>query len=493
MNEAAASALAAQASADLAALSYPAVSWVTPGTMPDGAPIHATIVVGAGQSGLAIAAGLRREGVADVVILDGAPAGQEGVWDTFARMEELRTPKGLNGMEFGCPSLSVRAWYAAHHGAAAWEALDRIPRKAWSGYLAWYRATLDLPVEGDTFVTDIREAPGGTLAVVTRSPFGPRIRHARTVVIATGYDGAGGWTVPSFVRDALPADRYDHTNGPVDFKRLHGRRVAVLGHGASAFDNANAALDAGAARVDVCFRRASLPRVNPYRHLESAGMMTHYAALDPAVRWQVARHIRLVDQPPPRRTLERALAHPRFHLHPASPWTAVALEGGAVAIDMPRGRLVCDHLLCATGSGVDLASRLELTSLAPRVALWRDRYRPPAAKRDDRLGAYPFLGADFSFLPRDPEADWVGRVFCFNGASGVSHGLHATSISGHRHALPRLVRGVTSRLFAGEAGHVIDRLTAYADIDLDLAEDFEDRHRDHPHLAERPVEAISDA
>ena len=468
-------ALATRARAELADLSYPAVSWVTPDALPDGSPIHATIVVGAGQSGIAIAAALRREGVADVVVLDGAPAGRAGVWDTFARMAELRTPKGLNGMEFGCPSLSVQAWYSVQHGADAWDALDRIPREAWAGYLAWYRETLGLDVESDTAVTDIREGRAGTLAVHTRTPAGPRTRHARTVVIATGYDGAGGWAVPAFVRDALPRDRYDHTNGPVDFARLRGARVAVLGHGASAFDNANAALDAGAARVDLCFRRARLPRVNPYRHIESAGMMTHYPALDPAIRWRIARHIRRVDQPPPRRTFDRALADPRFHLHPASPWHSVAMAGGAVAIETPGGTLACDHLLCATGAAVDLASRPELTSLAPRVALWRDRHAPSPGDADDRLGAYPFLGDDFGFLPRDPGAPWVTRVFCFNGASGVSHGLHATSISGHRHALPRLVRGVTDRLFAGEAGHVLARLEAYADVDLDLPDDFEER------------------
>ncbi|WP_165361304.1 NAD(P)-binding domain-containing protein [Lichenibacterium ramalinae] len=476
MIAAAASALATQAREDLAALSYPCVDWVTPGIGPDGTPVHATIVVGAGQSGLAIAAALRREGVADVVLLDGAPAGQEGVWDTFARMEELRTPKGLNGMEFGCPSLSVRAWYTAHHGAAAWDALDRIPRRAWAGYLAWYRDTLGLAVENDTSVTDIRDASADILAVATRTPAGPRIRHARTVVIATGYDGAGGWTVPAFIRDALPPDRYHHTNGPVDFARLRGARVAVLGHGASAFDNANAALDAGAARVDLCFRRARLPRVNPYRHIESAGMMTHYAALDPAIRWRIARHIRLVDQPPPRRTLDRALANSRFHLHPATPWRSIGTAGDAILVDTPRGTLACDHLLCATGAAVDLTSRPELTSLAPLVALWRDRHDPGTEEGDDRLGAYPFLEGDFSFVPRGAGADWVARVFCFNGASGVSHGLHATSISGHRHAMPRLVRGVTERLFAGEAGRVLGRLAAYADIDLDLPEDFEAGH-----------------
>ncbi len=165
MSEAAAADLAARAREDLAALRYPSTSWVQPRTTPDGDPVHATIVVGAGQSGLAIAAALRREGVDDVVVLDRAPAGREGVWDTFARMDELRTPKVLNGMEFGCPSLSVQAWYTARHGAAAWAALDSIPRQAWADYLQWYRTTLDIPIESDTSVTDIRAASDGRLAV----------------------------------------------------------------------------------------------------------------------------------------------------------------------------------------------------------------------------------------------------------------------------------------------------------------------------------------
>ena len=476
MNGAATAELAARARADLAALRYPAASWVVPHTMADGDPVHAAIIVGAGQSGLAIAAALRRDGVDDIVVLDAAPAGQEGVWDTFARMEELRTPKALNGMEFGCPSLSVQAWYTVRHGAAAWEALDRIPRQAWADYLRWYRTTLDIPVENDTAVTDIRPGSDGMLAVETRC--GPRAmtRMARTVVIATGFDGAGGWRVPDLVSRALPRDRYDHTNGPVDFARLRGARVAVLGHGASAFDNANRALEAGACRVDLCFRRDRLPRVNPHRHLENAGTMTHYPRLDPATRWRIARHFRAADQPPPRRALEAALAHPRFHLHPASPWLSVRMEADGLAVETPRGTLLCDHLLCGTGVAVDLASRPELTSLARAIALWRDCYAPAAAEADDRLAAYPFLDDDFGFTPRRDAAAWVARVFCFNGAAAVSQGPHATSISGHRHALPRLVKGVTRRLFMLQAEQALDRLESYADIDLQLPDDFEAHH-----------------
>ncbi len=482
MNEAATADLAARARADLAALSYPATSWVVPRTTSEGTPVHATIVVGAGQSGLAIAAALRRDGVDDVVVLDRAPAGQVGVWDSFARMQELRTPKLLNGMDFGCPSLSAQAWYTARHGAAAWAGLDRIPRQAWVDYLRWYGATLAIPVESDTAVTDIRAAADGFLAVETRCGTTSTIRFSRTAVIATGFDGAGGWRVPDLVRRALPRERYDHTNGPVDFARLRGARVAVLGHGASAFDNANAALEAGAARVDLCFRRDRLPRINPHRHLENAGTMSHYPWLDPATRWGIARHFRAADQPPPRRAFEAAMAHPRFHLHPASPWLSIRLDREGLAVETPRATLLCDHLLCATGIGVDLASRPELTSLAPAVALWRDRYVPSEAEADDRLAGYPFLDVDFSFTPHHVQAAWVGQVFCFNGAAAVSQGPHATSISGHRHALPRLVRGVTGRLFEQQTAQVLDRLASYADLDLELPDDFEAHH-----LAARPT------
>ena len=477
MSEAAVAELAARAREDLAALRYPSTSWVQPQTTPDGDPVHATIVVGAGQSGLLIAAALRREGVDDVVVLDRAPAGQEGVWDSFARMDELRTPKVLNGMEFGCPNLSVQAWYTARHGVAAWAALDKIPRQAWADYLKWYRTTLDIPIESETSVTDIRAASDGTLAVSARRGPASMTYRARTVVLATGFDGVGGWRVPDLVRRALPRARYDHTNGPVDFTKLRGARVAVLGHGASAFDNANRALEAGASRVDLCFRRDRLPRVNPHRHLENAGTMTHYPWLDPAIRWRIARHFRSVDQPPPRRAFEAAMAHPRFHLHPASPWLSVRLDRDEIAVETPRVTMLCDHLLCATGVGVDLASRPELTSMAPAVALWRDRYAPPATEADDRLAAYPFLDNDFSFTPRQDGESWVGQVFCFNGAAAVSQGPHATSISGHRHAVPRLVRGVTGRLFEQQAGEVMDKLASYGEIDLQLPDDFEAQHR----------------
>jgi FAD-dependent urate hydroxylase len=475
--------LAMEARRDLELLSYPTTAWVDRMRADDGSAVHAVIVIGAGQSGLAVAASLRREGVDDVLVLDRQPRGQEGVWGTFARMRELRTPKALNGMDFGCPSLSVQRWFDARFGRGAWAGIDRIPRTAWMEYLRWYRATLGLAVENDTEVMDIRPAKG-VIAVDIRHAGRDVIRLARTVVIASGYDGGGRWRVPDFISDALPADRYNHTNGPVDIECLRGRRVAVLGHAASAFDNANCALEHGAASVDLCFRRPKIPRVNPHRFLETAGTMVHFSTLPDDIRWRVGRHFRLVDQPPPNSAFDMACAHPNFRLHPGRPWQAVWLDSGEIVIETPQGELRADHLLLGTGATVELEARAELRSLAGAVLRWRDRFTPAPGEEDGRLAALPYLDDHYGFMPRAQDDKWVERVFCFNAAGHLSHGPHSTSISGHRHCLPRVVRGVTERLFREQQNGYLAKLGAFDTIDLPIPDDFERTVADPEHILE---------
>lgn len=201
--------------------------------------------------------------------------------------------------------------------------------------------------------------------------------------------------------------------------------------------------------------------------------MTHYPALSDRVRWQIARHFRAIDQPPAWRSFEAALAHPGFQMHAGSPWLDVGMEGEAIRVETPRATFRFDHLIAATGQEIDLAARPELASVHGHVLRWQDRYRPAPGDADARLGRLPYLGDAYEFLPRRPGDDWVGRVHAFNGASTVSHGPHSTSISGHRHALPRLVRGLTRRLFLEEEEAVLSDLQAYAEPDLHIADDFE--------------------
>jgi cation diffusion facilitator CzcD-associated flavoprotein CzcO len=473
--------LGATVRSELALLAYPDRSWTTTATGPDGTALLDVIIVGGGQSGLVIAHGLRREGVTAVAILDRSPPSREGVWDNFARMSELRTSKVLNGMEFGLASLSMQRWFTTRYGPEAWEALDRISRRDWIAYLAWYRETLDLKIENDVMVVDIRPGEAGTIVVDTRAGGTLRTRHARTVVLATGYDGAGTWRVPEMIAKTLPADRYDHSNGPIDFARHAGRRIAVIGHGASAFDNAVEALRAGAASVDLLFRRDRLPTANPHRHIETAGLMSHFPSLPDATRWRIARHFRAVDQPPAACGFNAAAALAGFRMHAASPILNIACDGGEIALHTPRQSFMVDHVIAATGLVVDLTARPELATLMPQIARWRDRYQPEAGEEHPFLGEYPYLGPHYELEPREAAASsWVRRVFAFNGSAFVSQGPHSTSNSGHKHAVPRLLRGVTGALFLGEAPKVFDRLRAYDAPDLTLPEASINQGRDRP-------------
>ena len=457
-------ALAAQARSELAALAYPDREWVTSINV-DGQTCRDVLVVGGGQSGLAIAQGLRRHGVHNVTVLDARPAGQEGVWENFARMTELRTPKLQNGIEFGQPSLSVRAWYEALHGAAAWQRISRIPRQHWMAYLRWYRWVLDLPVENNVSVTAIGPGPrAGVLAVDTTGG----IRLARLVVLATGFEGGGAWRTPEVVTAALPPARYDHACTPVAFERLRGQRIGILGHGASAFDAAVVALREGSASVDLCFRRPTLPVVNPHRHLETAGMMAHWPALSDRVRWNIARHMKAFDQPPGVASFAAAIALPGFRMHASSPWDAVSIDGRDIRVVTPRHVFRFDHVICATGYRLDLSARPELRHIAHRIALWRDRYQPDTQEANAELGAFPYLSESYEFQPRDPRDSWMSRVHAFNFAAFVSMGPHSTSISGHKHALPRLLRGLERRLLLEQQDGVIAALRAYDEPELQV-------------------------
>jgi FAD-dependent urate hydroxylase len=459
-----------QVQADLALLAYPGRDWVRPVTHPSGAPVHDVLIVGGGQAGLAAAFALQREGVADVQVIDTRPAGQEGVWEDFARMSHLRTPKRTIGIESGVPSLSAPAFYRACYGDAAWDAIDRIERPRWMAFLRWFRRMTGVRVRNDTACVGL-EPDGDLLRVRVRSATAGAATEdallARHVVLATGYDGAGAWRIPAHIADAVAPQRVSHSNGPVDFAALAGRRVGVLGHGASAFDNACVLLAHGAASVDLCFRRDRLPTVNPHRIVEFAGFLRHFAALDDATRWRVNRFFEVNDQPPTQNGFDLAHSFDNFRMHAGSPWTDVRQVGDEIHVRTPHAGFVFDHLLCATGSVVDYDVRDELRALGPLVQRWRHRYTAPEDARSDAMGEYPYLGDGFEYQPLDGARDaWVRRVHAFNFSSTVSMGPHTTSSSGHKYAVPRLVGGITRALMRAQQDGLLPTLQGYGDAEL---------------------------
>jgi NADPH-dependent 2,4-dienoyl-CoA reductase/sulfur reductase-like enzyme len=83
-------ALEARLAEELAFLQLPAARW-TPARAHDEESVVDVAIVGAGMTGLALAAALVQRGVS-VVAYDEALAGLEGPWATTARMETLRSP-----------------------------------------------------------------------------------------------------------------------------------------------------------------------------------------------------------------------------------------------------------------------------------------------------------------------------------------------------------------------------------------------------------------
>ncbi|MGK2910353.1 MAG: FAD/NAD(P)-binding protein [Sphingobium sp.] len=457
------SALEAELKRQLVLIGHGGADWTRSRTHAEG-HVYDALIVGGGQSGLAAAFGLLRERVSNILILDDSPAGYEGPWDTYARMITLRTPKDLNPIDFGIPALSYRAFWEAQHGVESWAAVDKIARGDWMAYLRWYRHALALPVRNDTRVTLIEPLGGGLHRLHLN---GQPSLLARKIVLATGIQGGGEWHVPPMIRDALPRNLYAHTSEPIDYAALAGKRIGILGGGASAFDNANAALLLGVAEAHVFIRRKILPRINPIRYMERVGFTGRYPVLSDADKYTVMATFLGHNQPPTNDTFERASARPGFALHLGAPWLSVAQVDQRVRVETPQGACEFDFLVLSTGLISDPGLRPELGLIADKIARWADRFTPMSGTENALIDAHPYLGAGFELLPREEEdADALHGLFAFNYSALVSLGLSASALSGLQTALPRLVRGVTDQLFLDDREALVADLIRYDEAEF---------------------------
>lgn len=459
-------ALYRQVQADLALLAYAQRDWVIPAAAASGQHVYDVVIVGGGQAGLGTALALKRDGVTNVRVLDSRPVGTEGVWENFARMSHLRTPRETVGIEGGIPSLSAPAFYKAAYGEEAWAGIERIERPRWMEFLRWFRHAAGIDVTNEVECCAL-ESQGEHVALQVKTAGSPHTLLARHVVLATGFDGCGSWRVPDAIAQAVHPSRLNHSSDAIDFAALRGKRVGILGHGAAAFDNACVALEHGVASLDLCYRREQIPTVNPHRRLEFAGFLKHFPDLDDTTRWRTSRFFETQDQPPTQNAWDRAKSFPQFRVHAGSPWVKVVDNGEHVQVETPRTRFEFDHVIAATGAVVDYEARGELRSLGPLVKRWRHAFTPVAQERSDSLGEYPYLGSGFEYQPLDPERDgWVTRVKAFNFSSVVSMGPHTTSASGHKHSIPRLVSGITRSLMEAQSGGLLPALHAYDEAEL---------------------------
>ncbi len=453
-------ALEARLKQDLAWLELPAKSWVPP-RVADGKAVVDVVIIGGGMAGLVASGMLKRFGVANQVVLDKAPAGQEGPWITFARMRTLRSPKQLTGPAMGLPALTFRAYYEARYGSDAWSALDRAPREIWMDYLIWYRKVLDLPVHNGISVDAILPREDGMIDLVCTQDGRIETIVARHVVLATGRDGLGGPYVPS-IADGIGRKFWAHTADQIDFAGLKGKRLGVIGAGASAMDNAATALEAGAARLDMFVRRKELPRINKFTGIGSQGVVHGFAGLPDEWKWRFLNYAMGQQTPPPRPSVLRVSAFPQAHLHLESPIIALEQQSDQVVVSTPKGSYPVDFLIFGTGFKIELTNRPELAAVAPHIRLWRNRFPTPADMRNGELEASPDLGDAFEFLEAEPGAcPALAGIHCFNFPATLSHGKLTGDIPAISEGADRLARGIVRALFVADRERHFENLKAF--------------------------------
>jgi cation diffusion facilitator CzcD-associated flavoprotein CzcO len=455
--------LAERVTRDLDLLRYPERAWLEPRATGSGKPILDVVIVGGGQGGLAVAFALMRERITNLLVVDDQPLDRAGPWLNFARMRTLRTPKYLTGPDLGVPSLTPQAWYEAQHGEGSWQELGYLPKEAWAAYLGWYRRTLRIPVRADTRVGALRfDARERAWEVPCTENGKTELLHARRVVLATGIDGSGQWQVPAMIASALPTHLYAHTRSDIDFGALLGKRVAVLGCGASAFDNASTALDHGAREVRLFFRRKKLVDVNAYRWAEFVGFLKHVGDLPDADKWRFIRQIVRMGQLPPADTYRRATEHAGFYMHAGTTWKALDVRGSSIAITTESGAFETDFVIVGTGFVTDLGLRPELSAIERHIARWADRYTPPEGEDNEDLSRHPYLGPGFEFTERVPgDAPYLGYLYNYTFGCLLSLGFGGASISGMKYSIPRLVSGITGSFFVEDRDAYFTSLCDY--------------------------------
>jgi cation diffusion facilitator CzcD-associated flavoprotein CzcO len=202
--------------------------------------------------------------------------------------------------------------------------------------------------------------------------------------------------------------------------------------------------------------------IQPYRWLTFAGFIRHLHEMPDEWRWRFMSYILGLREGFPQDTYNRVNAHPDFTMHVGRPWTGARAEGGQAVLETARGDFAADFAICGTGVRMDPSLVPELAGFADNIALWSDRYAPPAEEANDRLSAFPYLAPDYAFEERRPgETPWIRDIHFFGIGTSMSFGPAGSSINAMTIAVPRIAAGVTRGLFEADLPRLHADLRAY--------------------------------
>jgi len=457
-------ALEERLNADLAWLNLPPPAWLPPMSHAEG-PVLDIAVVGAGMGGLAVAGALRLLGL-HATLFDKAPRNFEGPWATTALMETLRSPKQISGPALDLPALTFSAWYQAQFGRAAWQSLEKIPRLQWADYLCWYRRVLNLDVRSEHEVKAVRPRQDHVVELTVEHDSTLQTVLARRVVLALGLEAFGGPLIPDFV-NGLPRDQWSHSIEPLDYRRLAGKRVGVVGGSAAAMDCAGTALEVGAARVDLLVRRRDFPRINYAKGAGNPGFQYGYSSLADEWKLRFAQFTAAVGFPPPRASVLRVSRHPNAHFNFGCPVEQVKLLNDQLLVSTPRASFAFDYLILATGFRLDWGLHPEFASFSGEVKTWADTFTPPPGTELPELAATPYLSNTFQFEAKIPGCcPGMEHIYCFCFPSTLSNGHVTGLIPGVSIGAKRLAEALASSLYHEDREILYQRILDFDDPEV---------------------------
>jgi cation diffusion facilitator CzcD-associated flavoprotein CzcO len=266
----------------------------------------------------------------------------------------------------------------------------------------------------------------------------------------------------------VPRTHFAHSSDAIKFEALRGKRVVVIGVGASAVENAAEAAEAGAAEVRMLARRKKMPTINKMMGIGSFGFSAGYAALPDEWRWRFMHYSFATQTPAPHGSTRRANRQDAVFFHFGAPVTDVRLHDEALAIEIEGGRhLAADFLILGTGFTTDPMARTEFGKTAAEIQLWEDVYTPPPDEQDHDLARFPYLNPDFTFREKVPgSAPWLANVYCFNYGATASLGKISGDIPGISEGAAWLTRDIAATLYREDIEAHWQRLQEYAKPEL---------------------------
>ena len=438
--------LESQIDHDLEMLQYPPLNWVKMRANSDGLPINDVVIIGGGMCGLVAHFALLRAGINNIRSFDLQKAGYEGPWINYARMETLRSPKNLAGPSLGMPNLTFQAWFEAQWGREGWDELDKIPTRIWMDYLVWYRKVLNLNIENEKEVVDIKPTDYGFEMAVESNGKLEQI-YARKIILATGREGMAEPRVPKALKPFL-GETCQHSSEDIDFKSMAGKDVAVVGISASAIDNAASALEAGAAKVYMIVRSPTVPRINKMKSTGYPGFMHGFPGLPLSDRLELLSFVFNYRVAPPRNSVLRVWKHQNVELCLDSEIKGAKWDGAKVKINTNQRTFLTDNIILGTGFKINTLAPSYLKNFSDKVRTFRDGIQNSDKNYLDEFLDVPDLGIGFELKEKIiGEAPYLKDLYEFTFAATVSHGNVSGDIPAVSEGAERLVRSIAANLF----------------------------------------------